>query len=262
MTESDNNSPELTDGDHEKNVRERLLDSIHTLSKPTKVSTIAEMADCSDQGARNILRQFEDLGIIKKDADSPVQYKKNESYFQFRRGHKLAQSHSDEELRAEIFDRWKKHQEWKREFDTEHPSTITVEQLHQERGEEAVDELHKWSATYNALKDHIEGLEQLRGTKLNLDISSPQLRCSPLVQPFIPVLGLYSDFIGELNNPGSSGRGQRSAIEEVTRVESNVVQNLNDFHLQYDPREPLLDQRNQTQTDIGEFIDRNESKEQ
>ncbi|GGI95457.1 hypothetical protein GCM10008995_01930 [Halobellus salinus] len=191
------------------------------------------MADCSDQGARNILRHFEELGIVTKTGDGPLKYDKNEAYFRFRRGHELAQSHSDTELRAAIADRWKQHHQWKHEFDTEHPSTVNIEQLHEEQGDDAVDELREWSATYDALQDHIEALEQLRDTKLILDSAAVVPQQTHLAQSLLPARDSYS----------------------------HVFQHLNTLHPPFpDLRTNLL--TSQTQTDITEFSDSNEAPEQ
>jgi hypothetical protein len=141
------------------------------------------MADCSDQGARNILSDFEELGIVEKAGENPLKYDKNKAYFRFRRGYELAQAHSDEELRAGIVDRWNKHQAWQQEFETEHPSTISIEQVHEEQGEDAVRELQEWSTTYEALQDYIEALEQVRETNLILNSPATVGHREQVVQP-------------------------------------------------------------------------------
>lgn len=183
MSSSENDSHTTGDDDTEQTARERLLEAIHALSQPTKISVLAEMADCSDQGARNILSDFEELGIVEKAGEDPLKYDKNKAYFRFRRGYELAQAHSDEELRAGIVDRWNKHQAWQQEFEIEHPSTISIEQVHEEQGEDAVRELQEWSTTYEALQDYIEALEQARETKLILNFPATVGHREQVVQP-------------------------------------------------------------------------------
>lgn len=227
MSSSENDALTTEDGSPEQTARERLLEAIHALSQPTKVSTLAEMADCSDQGARNILRDFEELGIVEKVEEGPLKYDKNEAYFRFRRGYELAQSHSDEELRAEITDRWKKHQEWKQEFGTEHPSTINVEQLSEEQGEDAIRELREWSATYEALQDHIEALEQVRETKFILDFPStlPQRDqfVQPVLQPLLQIQETYSQLHQQLNTLQLSTQEQLTGLE-LGEMQSNILE--------------------------------------
>ncbi len=236
MSSSENDSHTTGDDDTEQTARERLLDAIHALSQPTKISVLAEMADCSDQGARNILSDFEELGIVEKAGEGPLKYDKNEAYFRFRRGYELAQSHTDEELRAKITDRWKKHQEWKQEFGTEHPSTINVEQLSEKQGEDAVRELREWSATYEALQDHIEALEQLRETKFILDFPSTLTQrdqfVQPVLQPLLQIQETYSQLYRQLNTL------QLPTQEQLTGLELGQMQsNISEFTDQNDTTE-------------------------
>ena len=243
MSSSENNSLAPGDDNTEQTARERLLEAIHALSQPMKISVLAEMADCSDQGARNILSDFEDLGIVEKAGENPLKYDKNEAYFRFRRGYELAQAHSDEELRAGIIDRWSKHQAWKQEFETEHPSTISIEQVHEEQGEDAVRELQEWSATYEALQDYIEALEQVRETKLILNfpatvghreqVVQPNQFLQPVLQPFLQVQETSSQILRQL------GTLQLPTQEQFTGLELG-----------------------QTQSNIREYVDQNETTEQ
>ncbi|SDY97275.1 DUF7342 family protein [Halopenitus persicus] len=233
MSSSENDSHTTGDDDTEQTARERLLEAIHALSQPTKISVLAEMADCSDQGARNILSDFEELGIVEKAGENPLKYDKNEAYFRFRRGYELAQTHSDEELRAGIVDRWNKHQAWKREFETEHPSTISIEQVQEEQGEEAVRELQEWSATYEALQDYIEALEQVRETKLILNfpatvghreqvVQSNQF-VQPFLQPFLQVQDTSSQILRQLMALQFSTQAQLTGLE-LGQMQSNILE--------------------------------------
>ena len=242
MSSSENDSHTTGDDDTEQTARERLLDAIHALSQPTKISVLAEMADCSDQGARNILSDFEELGIVEKVGETPLKYDKNEAYFRFRRGYELAQSHSDEELRAGIVDRWNKHQAWKQEFETEHPSTINIEQLHKEQGEDAVRELQEWSATYEALQDYIEALEQVRETKLILNIPVALGSGKQVVQP--------NQFVQPLLQP----------FLEFQETYSQLSRQLGDLQLPTQEQFPGLE-LGQTQSKLLEYVDQNETTE-
>lgn len=171
MPDSETNHTEESEPEYEQTARERLLSAIHTLSKPAKVSTLAEMADCSDQGARNILSDFEQLGVVEKVAEDPLKYDKNDAYFRFRRGQDLATTHSDAEIVSEIQSKWNHHREYQKEFSTPLPNSVNVEQIQDEYGDDGASQIRKWRNVYEKLQDYLEALEQKRETKLLLDNS-------------------------------------------------------------------------------------------
>jgi len=109
-------------------VRERVRQVLSSLSEPAKVSTIAEMADCSAEGARNSLREYGEMGLVVKTNDNPEMYERNPAYFQFLRGHRLAQEHSTEELREQLVDKYREHRAFADRFDAQSPEEVKVDE--------------------------------------------------------------------------------------------------------------------------------------
>lgn len=154
--------PEATTDDD--TVRERLWKTLAAVSEPTKVSIIAEMADCSTQGARDALRDFEEMGFVVKAGESPVRYRKNPAYFQFLRGSRLAQDTTPRELWNEFVDRFDTHLRYVERFEAPTPEAVDTEAVFEAGGEEALETLREWEAVYARLDDLREAYRQQTGT--------------------------------------------------------------------------------------------------
>jgi hypothetical protein len=86
------------------------------------------MADCSAEGARNSLREYGEMGLVVKTNDNPEMYERNPAYFQFLRGHRLAQEHSTEELREQLVDKYREHRAFADRFDAQSPEEVKVDE--------------------------------------------------------------------------------------------------------------------------------------
>lgn len=79
-------------------VRERLLDVLLQVREPTKVSLIAKRADCDTETAREYLRWFAEMGMVREIAGRPVQYERNEAYWHWRRVERIREAYSEAEI--------------------------------------------------------------------------------------------------------------------------------------------------------------------
>lgn len=62
----------------------------------------AERAECSETGARRALEQLAEMGIAERRDGRPARYRRNDSYFRWRRVESLAREHSPEALRERV----------------------------------------------------------------------------------------------------------------------------------------------------------------
>jgi hypothetical protein len=107
-------------------VRERLYDVLLQLREPTKVSTVAERADCDTETARNYLQWFTELGMATEHAGRPVRYERNDSYFRWRRIDRLRDRYTEEELvdmLSDVLERIEAHRET---FDAPGPDAVSL----------------------------------------------------------------------------------------------------------------------------------------
>jgi len=142
-------------------VRERVRQVLSSLSEPAKVSTIAEMADCSAEGARNSLREYREMGLVVKTNDNPEMYERNPAYFQFLRGHRLAQEHSTDELREQLVEKYREHREFVDRFDAQSPEEVEVDER---ESRERFDAVFEWEALLSEADDLREAYRQQTGT--------------------------------------------------------------------------------------------------
>lgn len=148
-------------GQPEGSVRERVRQIASSISEPAKVSTIAKMADCSTEGARSALREFAKMGVVLKTNDNPEKYERNPAYFQFLRGHRLAQEHPREELRENLLEKYLQHRAYTKHFDATSPEEVEVDEREsRERFELVLD----WEAVLEEADDLREAYRQRTGT--------------------------------------------------------------------------------------------------
>jgi predicted transcriptional regulator len=64
----------------------------------------ADRAECSETAARNALEQLAEMGIAGRRDGRPVRYRRNDSYFRWKRVESLAHEHSPDELQDRLDD--------------------------------------------------------------------------------------------------------------------------------------------------------------
>ncbi|MFC5368601.1 DUF7342 family protein [Salinirubrum litoreum] len=120
--------PESTEhATDDRTVFERVYDVITTTTTPTPVSTIAERADCSETGARRVLTQLVELGIATEQGTRPVEYRRNESYFEWKRIEALATDHSESALRERFESLQTDDEQYQAEFGVPSPDAVTAQ---------------------------------------------------------------------------------------------------------------------------------------
>lgn len=136
-------SPEslLTGG----STRERLLDTITAIRTPTKVSAIADQADCDTETARDYLEWFAEMGMVRRYEGRPVRYARNDSYFQWRRINRLREAYSDAEIVELLSDVLDDIDEYKDRFDADSPDEVSLVEARETTTTEAAWEaLSEW----------------------------------------------------------------------------------------------------------------------
>ncbi|WP_336328800.1 DUF7342 family protein [Halovenus sp. HT40] len=145
----------------EGKMRERVRQVLPSVTEPAKVSTIGEMADCSAEGARNALREYDEMGLVTKTNDNPEKYKRNPEYFRFLRGHRLAEEHTTDELRSRLADAYRKHSEFAEQFGADSPDEVEVDER---ESRERFEEVFEWEALLSEADDLREAYRQQTGT--------------------------------------------------------------------------------------------------
>ena len=128
-------------------IRERLLDVIVGLRTPTKVSTIADQANCDTETARDYLEWFDEMGMVHQHDGRPVRYERNDAYFQWRRIDQVREAYSEQEIVDALADTIDEIEAHRTRFDAQHPDNVSIVDAtrEQELSTEAVWEaLSEW----------------------------------------------------------------------------------------------------------------------
>jgi hypothetical protein len=128
-------------------IRERLLDVVVGLRTPTKVSTIAEYADCDTETARDYLQWFDEMGMVHRHDGRPVRYERNDAYFQWRRIDRIREEYSEREIVDSLDDTLNQIEDYRAQFDATHPDEVSLVDATQEQNlstERAWEALSEW----------------------------------------------------------------------------------------------------------------------
>lgn len=129
-------------------IRERLLDVVVGLRTPTKVSTIADHAECDTETAREYLQWFTELGLVSREDGRPVRYERNDAYFEWRRINRLREEYSEQELVQALADVLDRIDDYRAQFDAEHPDDVSLVSVTREQElstEQAWEALSEWA---------------------------------------------------------------------------------------------------------------------
>lgn len=102
---------------------ERVYRVALQLYEPTRVAAVAERADCADDTARRHLERFAEIGVVERVGDDPATYRRNESYFEWRKRHRLERL-SDAELRDRLADLTQRERGFRDRYDADGPGEV------------------------------------------------------------------------------------------------------------------------------------------
>ena len=126
-------------------IRERLLDVVTGLRTPTKVSAIAEFADCDTETARDYLEWFDEMGMVHRHDGRPVRYERNDAYFQWRRIDRIRGDYATQDIVTALSDVIDQIEAYRTRFDAEKPDDVSLVDASREMStEDAWEALSEW----------------------------------------------------------------------------------------------------------------------
>ncbi|NGM71436.1 hypothetical protein G6M89_20990 [Natronolimnobius sp. AArcel1] len=147
-----------------KPTRERLLDVVMQLREPTKVSKIAERADCDTETARDYLEWFTEMGMVRELSGRPVRYERNNSYLTWRRIEQIRGQYSEAEIVEQLKDTLDATEEYRQRFDATSPSEVS---LVDESRERAIEDVWEAVSTWKTLEKRAALLDAARRDDLS-----------------------------------------------------------------------------------------------
>lgn len=103
---------------------QRVYDVVTGTTDYEDASGVAALADCSTDGARDALSQLVEMGIAEKREGRPAEYRRNESYFRWRRVEELARDNTAAELRDEVDALLQEDREFQERFGVTDPAAV------------------------------------------------------------------------------------------------------------------------------------------
>lgn len=126
-------------------IRERLLDVVTGLRTPTKVSDVAELADCDTETARDYLKWFDEMGLVHRQDGRPVRYERNDAYFQWRRIDRIRENHSEQEIVEALSTTIEQIGEYRAQFGADKPDDVSLVEASRDMAtEDAWEALSEW----------------------------------------------------------------------------------------------------------------------
>ena len=107
-----------------KTTRDRVYEVALQLYDAASAVEVAERADCSTDAARQHLEWFADVGIVASEGVRPVTYRRNESYFDWKRADELRRTHDDAELLDRLESLTEQEREFRARYDAAHPDDV------------------------------------------------------------------------------------------------------------------------------------------
>jgi hypothetical protein len=136
----------------ERTTFQRVYDVVTTLSEGTSAAAVAERANCSETGARDALERLVELGVATRDDGRPATYRRNESYFEWRRVERLAREHSPADLRARLDELLAREEELRAEYGVASPDAVTETPTDHDAIHALDDDLTEWRSVRRDLR--------------------------------------------------------------------------------------------------------------
>lgn len=107
---------------------QRVYDVLVGTTDPAAAGQFAEWADCSENGARRALEQLVEMGIAARSNERPALYRRNPSYFRWKRVETLARDHSISELRARLEELIETDRELQEKYGVPDPDAVVADE--------------------------------------------------------------------------------------------------------------------------------------
>lgn len=108
---------------------QRIYDVLVGVHSFESADVIAESANCSETAARNALRQLVEMGIAVKRDGRPETYKRNDSYFEWKRIESIVAEYSIEEINSRIQELMDEDRSYQEDYSVPAPELVSSSDL-------------------------------------------------------------------------------------------------------------------------------------
>jgi len=145
-------------------ILEAFFDAVLGLDSPATASEVADLAGHGVDAAREYLEWFERLGIVTQVTDSPVTYKRNQAYLNWRRVQSLRTNYTTKELLDLLETETERVETLAGEFDARTPDEVSIAQSAAATGQ-SVAEVWELLSAWKTARRRIALLERALTTE-------------------------------------------------------------------------------------------------
>jgi len=121
--------PSIDGWKEDRTTFQRVYDILVGTREFLTAQEFAERAECSETGARKALEQLSEMGISERQDGRPAHYRRNDSYFRWKRIESLAREHSQKELQGRIDDLIEEDEAFQEKYDVPEPGAVSAAEL-------------------------------------------------------------------------------------------------------------------------------------
>jgi len=142
--------------------RDDFLSVALQLREPTPIAEIAERAGRGADAAREYMRWFETIGLVRRASDDPEQYETNQSYLYWRRVDRIRRTFRDTEIVERLQEVLDELDEFRERYEASRPTEVDIVSTAEARevDVEAVwEDVSRWKtllARRNLLEDALD----------------------------------------------------------------------------------------------------------
>ena len=113
----------------ERTTFQRVYDVLVGAQSFLTAQEFADRAECSETAARNALEQLAEMGIAEHRDGRPARYRRNDSYFRWKRVESLAREHSSNELKNRLEELVAEDEAFQEEYGVPDPDAVSTADL-------------------------------------------------------------------------------------------------------------------------------------
>lgn len=113
----------------ERTTFQRIYDVLVGTQSFLTAQEFADRAECSETAARNALEQLVEMGVAERRDGRPARYRRNDSYFRWKRVESLAREHSPDDLQERLDDLIAKDEAFQDEYGVPDPAAVSTADL-------------------------------------------------------------------------------------------------------------------------------------
>ena len=150
----------------ERTTFQRVYDVLVGAQSFLTAQEFADRAECSETAARNALEQVAEMGVAERRDGRPARYRRNDSYFRWKRVESLAREHSSNDLKNRLEGLVAEDEAFQDEYGVPDPDAVSTADLSiddHDTVHERWEDLSEWRTVRRDIKLLRRAVERVRG---------------------------------------------------------------------------------------------------